>query len=96
MESDIIESDTTEIVIYTTTHCPYCMMAKSLLQSKGVDWQEVDLMVEPGRRDEMISKAEGRYTVPQIFVNGAGLGGYDDISALDSDGRLDEVLGLAN
>lgn len=91
-----MESDTTEIVMYTSTFCPYCMMAKSLLQAKGVEWREVDLMVEPGRREEMMAKAEGRHTVPQIFVNGTGLGGYDDLSDLDRQGKLDEILGLAN
>lgn len=91
-----MEGDTTEVEIYTTPYCPYCMMAKSLLKSKGVEWREIDLMEEPGRRDEMISRSEGRQTVPQIFVNGSGLGGYDEISALDREGRLDEILGLVN
>lgn len=89
-------SETTEIEIYTTPFCPYCTMAKSLLQSKGVEWKEIDLMSEPARREEMLTRADGRYTVPQIFVNGSGLGGFDEISALDRQGKLDEILGLAN
>ena len=91
-----MESDTTKVEIYTTPYCPYCMMAKSLLQSKGVEWREIDLMAEPGRWDEMISRSEGRRTVPQIFVNGSGLGGYDEISALDREGKLNDILGLVN
>ena len=91
-----MESEKTEVVIYTTPYCPYCMMAKSLLQSKGMAWEEVDLMAEPGRREEMIARAKGRHTVPQIFVNGSGLGGYDEVAALDRQGKLDEILGLAN
>ena len=91
-----MESGKTEVVIYTTPYCPYCMMAKSLLQSKGMEWKEIDLMAEPGRREEMIARAEGRHTVPQIFVNGSGLGGYDEVAALDRQGKLDEILGLAN
>lgn len=91
-----MESDKTEIEIYTTPFCPYCVMAKSLLQSKGVQWREIDVAMEPGRRDEMVERAEGRYTVPQIFVNGSGLGGYDEISALERQGKLDDILGLAN
>lgn len=89
-------SERTEIEIYTTPFCPYCTMAKSLLQSKGVEWKEIDLMSEPARRDEMLTRADGRSTVPQIFVNGSGLGGFDEISALDRQGKLDEILGLAN
>lgn len=89
-------SERTEIEIYTTPFCPYCTMAKSLLQSKGVEWKEIDLMTEPARRDEMLTRADGRSTVPQIFVNGSGLGGFDEISALDRQGKLDEILGLAN
>ena len=89
-------SDKTEIEIYTTPFCPYCMMAKSLLQSKGVEWEEIDLMSDPARREEMMTRAEGRHTVPQIFVNGSGLGGYDEISHLDRQGKLNEILGLAN
>lgn len=91
-----MEGDTTEVEIYTTPYCPYCMMAKSLLQSKGVEWREIDLMLEPGRWDEMVARSKGRQTVPQIFVNGSSLGGYDDITALDREGKLDELLGLIN
>ncbi len=83
-----------EVVMYTTTFCPYCAMAKQLLASKGVGWEEIDLWEEPGRRPEMVEKAEGRHTVPQIFVNGQGLGGFDEIASLDGEGKLDGLLGL--
>lgn len=83
-----------EIVIYTTPFCPYCSRAKSLLQSKGVQYEEIDLYVQPGRRSEMIERAEGRTTVPQIFIDGKPYGGSDDIHALDRAGKLNPLLGL--
>ncbi|MBP2232328.1 glutaredoxin 3 [Azospirillum agricola] len=83
-----------EIVIYTTPFCPYCSRAKSLLQSKGVQYEEIDLYVQPGRRSEMIERAEGRTTVPQIFIDGRPYGGSDDIHALDRAGKLNPLLGL--
>jgi thioredoxin reductase (NADPH) len=84
----------TEILVYTKTVCPYCDRAKALLKSKGVSWEEINLDQHPEHRDEMIRKSEGRRTVPQVFVNGVGLGGSDDIHALDRDGKLDGILGL--
>ncbi len=89
-----METGKTEIDMYTTAYCPYCMMARSLLEAKGVEWNEIDLMEQPSRREEMISRADGRQTVPQIFVNGEGLGGYDEIADLDRQGKLDGLLGL--
>src|SRR5579863_1929394 len=84
----------TEILVYTKTVCPYCDRAKALLKSKGVSWEEINLDQHPEHRDEMIRKSDGRRTVPQVFVNGVGLGGSDDIHALDRDGKLDGILGL--
>jgi thioredoxin reductase (NADPH) len=86
----------TEILMYTKTVCPYCDRAKALLKDKGVTWQEINLDEHPGQRDEMIRRSNGRRTVPQIFVNGRGLGGSDDIHALDSKGELDGILGVKN
>ncbi|AWK86175.1 glutaredoxin 3 [Azospirillum thermophilum] len=83
-----------EVVIYTTPFCPYCSRAKRLLDSKGVSYEEIDLYMHPGRRDEMVQRAEGRTTVPQIFIDGKPYGGCDDIHALDRAGKLDPVLGL--
>jgi len=84
-----------EVVIYTTPFCPYCARAKRLLDSKGVTYEEVDLYMHPGRREEMLQRAQGRSTVPQIFIDGKGYGGSDDIHAMDDDGKLDPLLGLA-
>ena len=80
------------VTMYTTTVCAFCLRAKSLLGQKGVEWEEINLDEHPERREEMIQKADGRRTVPQIFVNGRGLGGYDEICALDKEGKLDSIL----
>jgi len=79
------------IVIYTKDGCPYCTMAKQLLRSKGAEWTEINVEREPGRSDEMIRRS-GRMTVPQIFVGETHVGGFDDLSALESAGRLDALL----
>jgi thioredoxin reductase (NADPH) len=84
----------TEIVMYTKTVCPYCDRAKALLKSKGVSWSEINLDNHPEQREKMVQMSEGRRTVPQVFVNGVGLGGSDDIHALDREGKLDGILGL--
>ncbi|KAA0676795.1 glutaredoxin 3 [Roseomonas genomospecies 6] len=83
-----------DVVIYTTPFCPYCSRAKRLLDSKGVAYEEIDLYMQPGRRDEMVQRAEGRMTVPQIFIDGKPYGGSDDIHALDRAGKLDPLLGI--
>lgn len=79
------------VVMYTTGLCPYCYRAKKLLEDKGVDYEEIDIMFTPGKRDEMI-KRSGRRTVPQIFVGETHVGGYDDLEAMDVSGRLDPLL----
>jgi glutaredoxin 3 len=81
-----------EIVIYTKDYCPYCHAAKDLLASKGAAFTEIDLMKHPERRAEMIEKAGGRTSVPQIFIAGRHVGGSDDIHALDDAGKLDALL----
>ncbi|MDP9196131.1 MAG: glutaredoxin 3 [Pseudomonadota bacterium] len=81
------------IEIYSTPFCGYCSHAKRLLESKGVSsWTEVDIMLEPARRDEMIKRTGGRQTVPQIFIGGKHVGSYDDLRALDRDGKLEALL----
>lgn len=80
------------VEIYTTPLCPYCIRAKRLLDRKGVAFTEIDLWREPGRRAEMIRRAQGRRTVPQIFIDGTGVGGSDDLHALEASGRLDALL----
>jgi glutaredoxin 3 len=83
-----------QVEMYTTMWCPYCARARALFQKKGVEYTEVDIMDQPGRRDEMIRRAGGRSTVPQIFINGEHIGGSDDLVALDRAGGLDPKLGL--
>ncbi|GBD44746.1 Glutaredoxin 3 [bacterium HR40] len=84
-----------EVEIYTTPICPYCARAKRLLERKGVAYREIDLWREPDRRGEMIARSGGRHTVPQIFVDGTGIGGCDDLYALEAAGELDRLLGIA-
>lgn len=81
------------IVIYTTGWCGYCHAAKRLLNSKGVDYEEVDVGSDPELRAE-VARRSGRTTVPQTFVDGVPHGGYDDLVALDRRGELDALLGL--
>ncbi len=80
------------VLIYTTPLCPYCARAKRLLQAKGVAFEEIDLWQAPERRAEMLARAEGRHTVPQIFIDGRPIGGSDDLAALDAAGQLDPLL----
>jgi len=81
------------VVIYTTPICPYCHRAKSLLRMKGIPYEEIDIFAEPARRPEMIERAHGRRTVPQIFIGDRAIGGCDDLHALDAAGQLDSLLG---
>ena len=82
-----------EVVIYSSAFCGYCARAKKLLDGKGVSYTDIDIMAEPRRRPEMIERAGGRTTVPQIFIDGVHVGGCDDIHGLDRDGKLDSLLG---
>ena len=81
-----------KVEIYTTFMCPYCSRAKRLLASKGVDFEEVDITLGGPRRVEMIQRANGRSTVPQIFIDDRHVGGSDDLAALDAAGGLDPML----
>lgn len=81
-----------KIVIYTTDYCPFCVRAKRLLDLKKVSYQEVDVTHNPALRDEMMKKAEGRRTVPQIFIDEQSVGGCDDLHALEAAGKLDLIL----
>ena len=80
------------IEIYTTQICGFCMAAKRLLKSKGASFVEIDVGRDPARRQEMMSRANGGYTVPQIFIGGTHIGGSDDLHALDRAGKLDPML----
>ena len=81
-----------KVEIYTTPFCGYCARAKALLDRKGAAYETIDLYEQPGRRDEMIERAGGRQTVPQIFIDGEHIGGSDDLYALDRTGGLDPKL----
>ena len=83
----------TEVEIYASEMCPYCWRAKRLLESKGVAFTEHEVDGAPELRREMMERADGRYTVPQIFIDGVGIGGADEMDALDRSGELDRLLG---
>lgn len=79
------------VVMYTTSWCPYCRAAKSLFAAKKVDFTEIDVTEEPKLRIEM-ERLSGRRTVPQIFIGGKPVGGYDDALSLEASGELDKLL----
>ncbi|WP_419905917.1 glutaredoxin 3 [Kiloniella sp.] len=81
-----------EVVVYSSMLCPYCIRAKKLLKAKGVEFDEIDIMMQPRRKPEMMEKAGGRTSVPQIFIDGEHVGGCDELMALESTGRLDAKL----
>jgi glutaredoxin 3 len=80
-----------EIVMYAKSWCPYCRMAKRLLEAKGQHWQEIEVEDEPERRREMVERS-GRMTVPQIWIDERHIGGFDELSRLDASGELDRLL----
>ena len=83
-----------EVEMYVTMFCPYCTRARALLRRKGAAFTEIDIVEEPARRSEMIRRAGGRTSVPQIFINGDHIGGCDELVALDQAGELDAKLGM--
>jgi len=82
------------VVIYSTAYCPYCTAAKVLLRSKNVAFEEIDVTDDAARRVEMEQLSQRR-TVPQIFIDGRSIGGFDEARHLDVTGELDRLLGLA-
>jgi len=80
------------VEIFSTFLCPFCYRAKSLLESKGVEFEEIDVMLQPGRRAEMNTRSGGRTSVPQIFVDGRHIGNCDEIYALEAAGKLTPML----
>ena len=80
------------VEIYSKFGCPYCGRARSLLGEKGIEFEEIDIGMEPGKRQEMMERSGGRFTVPQIFIDGRHVGGSDDLAALEAEGRLDPML----
>jgi glutaredoxin 3 len=81
-----------KVEIYTWRTCPFCIRAKSLLTRKGVEFTEYSVDGDEAARDKMADRANGRRSVPQIFINDLHIGGCDDIHALDAQGKLDELL----
>jgi glutaredoxin 3 len=86
---------TRQVRIFTSDACSFCVRAKNLLAKKGVDFEEVYFPRHDFEARRRLVELTGRYTVPQVLVDGTPLGGWDDISALDAEGRLDGLLGLA-
>jgi glutaredoxin 3 len=81
-----------KVEVYTKMFCPYCTRAMRLLGEKGVDIEEYDISLGGAKRVEMLGRANGRTTVPQIFINDAHIGGSDDLAALERAGKLDPLL----
>ncbi len=81
-----------KVTIYTSAYCPYCMMAKRLLDKKGAAYDEISVDGRPAVRDEMTARAGGRTSVPQIWIGNRHIGGSDDLHALDSTGGLEPLL----
>jgi len=83
------------IVLYTTPFCGYCHAAKRLLREQALDFDEIDVAFDEARRIEMIERAGGRRTVPQIFIHGRHIGGHYELAALERDGKLDLLIAKA-
>jgi glutaredoxin 3 len=81
-----------KVEIYTTQVCPFCVRAKALLKRKGVEFEEIDVTEDAALRERMVELAGGRRTVPEIFINGKIIGGFDELNALERKGQLDELL----
>ena len=81
------------VVVYTKNYCPFCNYAKSLLRSKNVDFEEINVTHDHHLQEE-VQRLSGRRTVPQIFIDGKSVGGFEEIRQLDADGELDQLLGM--
>jgi glutaredoxin 3 len=82
----------TRILLYSTEFCGYCRAAKNLLRAKSLEYEEIDVGFDPAKRDEMVERAHGARTVPQIFIHGRHVGGYAELAALEREGNLDDWL----
>lgn len=80
------------VTLYTSPLCGFCHAAKRMLTEKGVSYAEINVAADPAKRQEMLSLANGRHTVPQIFIGDTHVGGYDDMAALERNGKLDALL----
>ena len=83
-----------DIEVYSSLWCPFCSRAKALLDRKGVAYREIDVDRDPNLRQQMMHRAGGRRTVPQIFIDGRHVGGSDDLADLERAGKLDALLGI--
>ena len=81
-----------DVTVYTTSYCPYCVQAKRLLTRKGIPYTEIDVTEDVDLRQKMVAES-GRRTVPQIFIDGQPIGGFDELHELETSGRLDELVG---
>ncbi len=86
-----MEPDGSRVLMYTTRFCPFCIRAKSLLDSKGIDYEEISVDNDQAMRREMMQKSD-RYTVPQIWIGEIHIGGCDELFMAERDGRLDSLL----
>ena len=82
-----------QITVYSKDYCPYCAAAKALLERKGVEFEVIDVSSDQAQLNRMLERSNGRRTVPQIFNDELHVGGFDDLSAMDRDGKLDPLLG---
>jgi glutaredoxin 3 len=92
MTNQMLEGRLAKVEIYTKIMCGFCVRAKKLLEMKNVDYEEYSVDLGGPKRAEMVERAGGRMTVPQIFINGLHVGGCDDLMALEYHGKLDELL----
>ncbi|MGP1254962.1 MAG: glutaredoxin 3 [Kiloniellales bacterium] len=81
-----------KIEVYSSLFCPFCFRAKRLLKQKEQEFDEIDVLAQPKRKAEMVQRAGGRTSVPQIFIDGHHVGGCDELYALDAEGKLDPLL----
>lgn len=86
-------TEASDVVVYSTGWCPYCVRAKALLERKGVPFREVRVDEDPAERQTMLERSRGQRTVPQIFIGDRHVGGFDDLYALEKAGELDPLLG---
>ena len=83
----------TKVETFTGANCAYCVAAKNLLKAKGLDYEEFRIDLDPARREEMLTRSANRRTVPQIFINGEHVGGFDDLAAAERSGKLAQLIG---
>ena len=86
-------TEASDVVVYSTGWCPYCVRAKALLERKGVPFREIRVDEDPAERQTMLERSRGQRTVPQIFIGDRHVGGFDDLYALEKAGELDPLLG---